>query len=252
VSAPAVVRLAGYGSGDGDGDRVRPVLVWAPGPGWRAISSGVEGGGIGERRWWLNAQVDRDYRRTDPDRHVRELAAGLHLSGPGVGLLTAADVRHRTAAEEAGVHAVATVGLGLPVRAAAPDDVVAAESAPGCPPAPGILVPGTINVLVVVPVALTDAALVNAVITVTEAKAQALGEAGVPGTGTSSDAVCIACPAVPAPGGTPEPFAGPRAPWGLRIARTVHRAVADGTAGWLDRHPSGDEHRPWRRSSPPR
>jgi len=208
--------------------RHRPVLVWAPGPGWRMIASGVLGGGIGERAWWLNTQVDRFYSRTDPEQHVLEIAAELGLGGPGVGLLTAADVNRVTAAEDGGVRAVATVGLGLPVRAAAPDDELAAG-----------YVPGTINVLVVVPVPLSDAALVNLVITLTEAKTQALGEAGVPGTGTSSDAVCIACPATPAtpatPAGRPEPFGGPRSVWGSRAARAVHRAVADGTADWLRR-----------------
>jgi len=70
---------------------------------------------------------------------------------------------------------------------------------------------------------------------VTEAKTQALAEAGVPGTGTSSDAVCIACPAAE-PAGPVEPFGGPRSPWGARAARAVHRAVAAGAAGWVERH----------------
>lgn len=76
------------------------------------------------------------------------------------------------------------------------------------------------------PVCLSAAALVGAVITVTEAKTQALLEAGVPGTGTASDAVCILCPQQ----GPAEPFAGPRAPWGARIARAVHSAVRAGLA----------------------
>jgi adenosylcobinamide amidohydrolase len=219
-----------------------PALVWAPGGGWRMISSAVEGGGIGERCWWLNTQVDRAYGRMDPQQHVLEIAAELGLAGPGVGLLTAAEVQHATAAEDGGVRAVATVGLGLPVPAAAPDDVIASE-APAAyvtgPYVPPVYLPGTINVLVVVPVPLSDAALVNLVITVTEAKTQALFEAGVPGTGTSSDAVCLACP-VATTDGAPEPFGGPRSPWGARSARAVHRAVAEGTAGWLDRHRPAD------------
>ncbi|MFD0904727.1 adenosylcobinamide amidohydrolase, partial [Actinomadura sediminis] len=87
--------------------------------------------------------------------------------------------------------------------------------------------PGTINILAVLPVPLTDGALVNAVVTVTEAKTQALLEAGFPCTGTASDAVCVAVPEA----GTPEPFAGPRSVWGARLARAVHRAVR---AGALD------------------
>ena len=69
-----------------------------------------------------------------------------------------------------------------------------------------------------------DAAYVNAVITATEAKTQALLEAGIRATGTASDAVCIAAPAA----GEPEDFAGPRSLWGARIARAVHAAVHAG------------------------
>jgi adenosylcobinamide amidohydrolase len=65
---------------------------------------------------------------------------------------------------------------------------------------------------------------VNAVMTVTEAKAQALFEAGVPGTGTASDAVCIVC----RPDGAAEPFAGPRSRVGAPLARAVHTAVRRG------------------------
>ncbi|SCD27696.1 Adenosylcobinamide amidohydrolase [Streptomyces sp. DvalAA-19] len=76
------------------------------------------------------------------------------------------------------------------------------------------------------PVALSDAALVNAVATATEAKVQALLDAGLDCSGTPTDAVCIAAPE-PGPDGG-EPFAGPRSPWGARIARAVHTAVLAG------------------------
>lgn len=59
---------------------------------------------------------------------------------------------------------------------------------------------------------MSDAALVNLVVTATEAKAQALAEAGVAGTGTSSAAVRVACPDGP----VPDPFGGP--PLGLGFA----------------------------------
>ena len=208
----------------------RPVLVWVPGPGWRAVSSAVVGGGLGPPGWWLNTTVDKEYFHPDPVAHVHEIARGLGLCGHGVGMLTAADVTRRTAATDGGVHAVATVGLGLPVLAAVTAERALAETA-RAPRA------GTINVLVVVPVPLSDAALVNAVVTATEAKAQALAEAGVPGTGTSSDAVCIACPSVVDGGPPPEPYGGPRSPWGARLARAVHAAIAEGTRDWLGDHP---------------
>ena len=217
-----------------EGGRSWPVLLWAAGPDWRMVSTAVVGGGVGPRSWWLNAKVTKDYHHPDPAAHVREIA-GLVGAGPGggVGMLTAADVTRWTCAASDGATAVATVGLGLPVWAAAPDAVVARET-------------GTINVLVRVPVPLSDAALVNAVVTATEAKTQALLEAGVSGTGTSSDAVCIACPDPAALPDVPvEDYGGPRSPWGLRIARAVHEAVALGTADWTAQHPAGDPHRRW-------
>jgi adenosylcobinamide amidohydrolase len=219
VTHAADVRLA---TRTEDG-REWPVLVWAPGAGWRAVSSAIVGGGLGPRAWWLDAQVDKEYFHPDPVAHAREIAAGLGLApDAGVAMLTAADVSRWTRADDEGVTVAATVGLGLPVLAAVPPEVAAREAAE---PA------GTVNVLVVVPTPLSDAALVNAVVTATEAKAQALAEAGVGATGTSSDAVCVACPE-PA-GAEPEPYGGPRSLWGARIARAVHAAVGQGTADWF-------------------
>ncbi len=206
--------------------RTWPVLVWECGAGWRAVSSTVVGGGLGGRRWWLNTQVDKEYFHPDPEVHAQKIAAGLGLTGPGVAMLTAADVARRAAARDGGVHVTATVGLGLPVLAAVSPQEAEAETAPGA----GRV--GTINVLAVIPVPLADAALVNAVGTATEAKVQALAQAGVRGTGTSSDAVCIACP-VPGPGDAAvEPYGGPRSTWGARLARAVHAAVTEGTHRW--------------------
>ncbi len=211
------------------------------------IASGVVGGGIGEREWVLNAQVPAEYDRVDPAAHIAELAAGLGLAGPGVGLLTAASVIDVVEREDEGVRVAATVGLRVPTWAAAPagsadrefgpirrqdagtvDREVGPIHQPGTgatdrPVAP-VRRPGTINIIVSVPVPLGDAALVNAVITATEAKTQALLEAGVRATGTASDAVCVAAPAA----GEQEDFAGPRSVWGARIARAVHAAVQAG------------------------
>jgi adenosylcobinamide amidohydrolase len=127
-------------------------------------------------------------------------------------MLTAKDVRGAVVEEEDGLEVVATVGLGWPTWAAAPPDEARMAGV------------GTVNVLAVVPAALGDAALVNAVATATEAKVQALMEAGVPGTGTASDAVCVAA----AGQGAPEAYGGPRSRWGSSLARAVHRAVLRG------------------------
>ncbi|ROQ63498.1 adenosylcobinamide amidohydrolase [Streptomyces sp. 840.1] len=190
-------------------------LVWRLGPGWRVCSSAVLGGGIGPRGWILNAQVPGGYPRTDPDRHLAEIASAEHLTGPGAGLMTAADVTAYTVAVDGEVTATATCGLGVRGWAAAP-----AEDT-GAPPRPG-----TVNIVVVLPVPLGDAALVNAVATATEAKVQALLDAGLDCSGTPTDSVCVASPE-PA-GGPGEPFAGPRSRWGARLARAVHASVLEG------------------------
>ena len=192
--------------------RDMPVLVWRlPAP-MRVVASAPHGGGIGVRRWVVNAQVPASYARRDPDHHLGKLGVSLGLPGRGVGLLTAADVRGHVVAEDDGVRVTATVGLGHPLRAAAPP-----ESVP-------VGLVGTINVVAFLPERLSDAALVNAVATVAEAKAQALHDSGLDATGTATDAVCILCPDE----GRPHEFGGPRSVWGSRLARAVHRAVLDG------------------------
>lgn len=192
--------------------RELPMLVWRFSAATRVASTASCGGGLGERHWLINAQVPHDYRRRDQSRHGAELAAAAGLSGTGVAMFTAVDVRRVHSRTDGGLHVGVTVGLTLPVWAAAPE--TAAEPTPG-----------TINIVGLLPARLTDAALLNALTTATEAKAQALLAAGVPGTGTASDAVTVACPA----GGPAEPFGGPRSTWGARLARAVHDAVLAGT-----------------------
>jgi adenosylcobinamide amidohydrolase len=111
----------------------------------------------------LNAQVPAGYSRMDPAVHIAELAAVLGVKGEGVGLLTAASVADAMQCKDEGVHAVATVGLHVPTWAAAPAGAADRELA-------WAWQPGTINVIVLVPVPLRDAAYVNAVMTPTEAK----------------------------------------------------------------------------------
>lgn len=189
-----------------------PVLVWRFPEPVRALATTVIGGGLGERSWAINAEVALDYHHDDPSAHAAQIAADLGLEpGTGLGFLTAARVLDVTSCSDGGASCDATVGVSTPTWAAA-DGTWSRWT------------PGTINLMCWVPAPLSDAALVNALATATEAKAQALFEAAVPGTGTASDAVAVCCP----PGGT-EPYGGPRSPWGARLARAVHGAVAAGT-----------------------
>ncbi|MFD8479530.1 adenosylcobinamide amidohydrolase [Kitasatospora sp. NPDC059673] len=216
----------------------RHLLVWRAGPGWRMVSSGVLGGGLGERHWVLNAQVRAGYGRLDPDAHLAELAAAQGLVGPGVGLMTAAEVDACSWAEDGGVTAVVTTGIGVPTWAAAPGE---AESDGSSTPvsAKASYVPGTINVLAVVPAAVADAGLVNLLATATEAKVQALLEAGHDCSGTPSDAICVAV-RTPVAGEAVEPFGGPRSYWGARLARAVRAAVFEGAVRERERRAEWD------------
>src|SRR5262249_24860561 len=153
------------------------MALWRFGSPLLALSSAPYGGGWGERHWLLAAQVAHGYRRTDPAGHLAGLARDLGLDGPGIGMQTAVDVRLVSASREDGVAAAATVGLTDPSWAAAADAATAAPATGS----PGFA--GSVNIVAVLGRRLSRAALVNAVMTVTEAKSQALWEAGVAGTG---------------------------------------------------------------------
>ena len=204
------------------------MALWRFGSPLLAVSSAPYGGGWGERHWVLAAQVAGDYSRSDPAGHLAELARGLELAGPGIGMLTAVDVRLVSTCRADGVMAAATVGVTHPTWAAAAADAAAADA--GAPATGAAGFAGTVNIVAVLDRRLSPAALVNAVMTVTEAKSQALWEAGIAGTGTPSDAVAVLCPAA----GPAEAFAGPRSRWGSRLARAAHRAVLDGSRHWAE------------------
>lgn len=208
---------------DTGGGEPGPLLVWRFPEPLRTVSSGMLGGGVATSAWVINAQVRADYGRMDPAAHLAAIAREHGLAADrGVGLLTAARVE-RVATGIDGpqgcvVRCDATVGVSYPTWAAAPDS----DLLPQTP-----WRPGTVNLVCQFPMPLTDAALVGAVITATEAKTQALIEGGMPGTGTASDAVVICAPLSDEPEDA-LPFAGPRSVWGARLARAVHRAVAAG------------------------
>lgn len=200
-----------------DGQPAVASLVWRLRAPMLVASTASVGGGIGVREWVLNVQVPEGYARRDIDAHVAAVASTVGLAGPGVGMLTAAAVADVAAADEADVRVEATVGLSLPVWAAAPAGTEAGVTAGRA---------GTINLVAFVPVRHSDAALANLLCTVTEAKVQALGDGAVPGTGTASDAVTVLCPA----DGPVEPFGGPRSRCGAPMAWATYAAVRAGMA----------------------
>ncbi|WP_270406655.1 adenosylcobinamide amidohydrolase, partial [Paenibacillus timonensis] len=156
------------------------------------LSSAVYGGGFGQLRRMVNIYVDRHYRCDDPARDIAELLGQWgYPSEATAGLLTAVPMRYAAVAEERGddfaVFCCATAGASNAARAGVRRTTF-----------PASWTPGTINVLLAVDGRLTPAAMVNAVMTATEAKTAALGDLGVldaenglAATGTTTDAVAL-------------------------------------------------------------
>ena len=206
----------------------RAVVVTAERP-LHVLSSAVRRGGLGEARTILNLHVDTHHPSDDLERPLADFIAERRLPEPCVGLLTAAwtehaEVAHVTAGGFA-VTAVATVGLSNRTTAGR---AAAARWQPS-----------TINTIVIVDGQPEAAALVNAVVTITEAKTLALAEAGVrsadghPATGTSTDAVVVAATGR----GPAARFGGPASEMGAAIGRAVLHALERGIVAWKVRNP---------------
>lgn len=186
----------------------------------RVVSSAVVGGDLGTTRHIVNMHVPTGYRGERPADDLRAFAGRLGIKEPFVGLMTAAWTHEAVAATEVDggvtVTAVVTVGLGAVVSAGV------------SPPVPWRA--ATINTMVLIDARLEPAAAVNAVITATEAKVAALGDAGIvtadgaPATGTVTDAVVVAWTGR----GRLLEYLGPGAAGGWLVARAVRRAVGQG------------------------
>ncbi len=156
----------------------------------RVASTAPYGGGIRKVRHILSLKVDESLECQRPERFARARTRGMELDEPFVCLLTGvsldcAKVAAREAPDMRAVAVVTAGGRNLCVVGLSP-----AWNAPGC---------GTINIIAIVDARLSDAALLNLLTVTTEAKALALRERGVlteegfPATGTSTDAVVVAC-----------------------------------------------------------
>ncbi|MFM8551742.1 MAG: adenosylcobinamide amidohydrolase [Nitrospiraceae bacterium] len=171
----------------------------------KVLSSAPCRGGLVRARYVLNHQVPANpvavprasvgCTWADPAKYMKHIASGLGVSGDLVGLMTAVPLAQLVALREEAdglwVEGLITVGVTNAVRAGEP----VARAARG-----QRRTPGTINIILVTNARLADSAMVGAVQVVTESKAAALLEAGVPSwtgrpgaTGTGTDAVVIAC-----------------------------------------------------------
>lgn len=195
----------------------------------RVVSSAVVGGGFGEARAIVNLHVPKDFPCDNPRGALAAFVRRRGIPSPYVGLMTSAWTEKAEQAVETanGVTALAvvTVGLGNPVGA-------------GQSPMALAPCPSTINAIIVLDAAAEAAALVNAVITATEAKALALVEAGIRApdgsfaSGTSTDSVVVAATGR----GPGYRFGGPVSELGWLVARTVKSATDAGIRRWVKEH----------------
>jgi adenosylcobinamide hydrolase len=181
------------------------------------LSSAVVGGGLRSAHNIVNMRVDKDYDGESPEDDLAAFADSRGIGGAFVGLMTAAHTEHACVVGESrgAVTVAAVVSVGL-----------SNTSNAGITP-PLAVSPGTINAILLVDAALTPGAMVNAVITATEAKTMTLSEwnvrtpQGDPASGTSTDAVVVAC----TQRGSGLSYAGPSTTVGWLVARTVRAAI---------------------------
>ncbi|GED22074.1 adenosylcobinamide amidohydrolase [Halomonas halmophila] len=189
----------------------------------RTLSSALIGGGFGWRRDFCNFHVDKHYACETPGEELEGWLAKRNLDpGQALAMMTAVPLdRFAVAEADAGstrVLAVTTAGVGNAVDITAPVEGDAR------------LVAGTINLLIFIDGHLTDGALVNVVLSATEAKVHALtacgvqdAEYGTPATGTSTDCLAIAA----TQRGMSTGYAGSGTRLGRAIGDTVFRSICD-------------------------
>lgn len=187
---------------------------------WYALSSALLGAGFTDFRSLFIYHVHKEYDHPEPWRHLQEIALTQQLTPPTIGLLTAASLDRAQ---------VITLGDGeLQVGAVVTAGVSNATSAGLTPPA-RLTQANTINIVLLVNRALSQAAMVNAVITITEAKTDTLNRLGIKtpqgeiASGTSTDTVVIAHNGE----GEPLPYAGPATTAGWLMAKAVRLALPE-------------------------
>jgi len=204
----------------------------------RTVSSALVGGGLGQARHFCNFHVDKNYDGHDPAADLRDWLVARDLAPEtGVAMMTAVRLEHLAVVEQRegafALCAAVTAGVSNAVD-------ITAQSAGD--PRPVI---GTINIFVFVDAHLSDAALINACQSVTEAKARALHELDVrdPFTGTRATGTSTDCLAVAATqSGTLTHYAGSA----TLLGRAIGRAVFDATcrslsAGFATRPMQGED-----------
>jgi adenosylcobinamide hydrolase len=192
------------------------------------LSSAFVGGGFTAGRTIVNLHVRKNIPEAETDGLLPRFVERREIRGPWIGLLTSARTEKAVVAEAgaSGLAALAVVTVGLSNR-------ITAGQTPT-----GVWAPTTINSIVIVDGDPEPAALVNAVMTVTEVKTALLASVdlrcddGRVASGTSTDAVVVA-----ATGRGPRcRFGGPISDFGWVVARAAHDALDVGIRRWIEEH----------------
>lgn len=192
------------------------------------LSSALLGEGFGHRQHFANFHVDKHYDGHHPRDDLSRWLSNRHLPVSSVAMMTAVYLHSASVTSITldgtpdGVMALVTAGVGNAVDisvAHTSDQRLVLRTSPRI---------GTINTFLFVDANLTDGALVNASLSATEAKVQALREVGVkdpysgtPATGTSTDSLSIAATQQ----GEATPYAGSGTLVGRAIGQVVYQAT---------------------------
>lgn len=168
---------------------------------FHAVSTGVDGG-LRDVSTLLNHTVDKDFDHSDPLVFIRGLLADATYADDAFGLLTAVSMKDLCILQYDYITVFVTAGVSNPN----PDPTK----------------PHTINIIVTSNEGFSDAALLETIITATEAKAHALRLLGRDFTGTTSDAVIAA-----SEGDVIHTYAGTFTEPGKRIYAAVLQGVTE-------------------------
>ena len=163
---------------------------------FRAASNGAEGG-LKDAKTLLNVSIPRGFSENAAG-YLERISARNGFLHPYFGLLTAVPMQNLCIAQYDYITAFVTAAVSDRNR--------------------------TINIIVTSAKPLTDAALLGAMMTVTEAKMKVIAERKLPATAQSTDAVIVAAEKN---GSAAEEFAGPLTEVGMRIAKAVSHALTE-------------------------
>ena len=203
----------------------------------RTLSSAILGGGVNEVRGFLNLRVDENFggKKKDfpsPQYTLAEAAREAGLPESSAGMMTAANMNSfsRISRSVCGIEVSCflTAGLSNALAAGDPGQFHPQQmySEPEHSPV------GTINIVAGFDCPLTDSALAEAMMIVTEAKSSVLFELGVRSrgserfaTGTGTDSALVYCAPPRVSGRGPEAYCGKHTVLGEVLASVVRKAL---------------------------